>query len=40
MSRRSKISSGRSKKLFSRTASRSHKKNNNSGKVMRGGIRL
>lgn len=39
MAYRSKMKKRRSKKLFSRTASRSHKKNFRSG-PMRGGIRL
>lgn len=38
--KRHKMSRSGSKKLFSRTASRTHKKNVLSGPVMRGGIRL
>lgn len=37
--KRKKMSRGRSRKLFSKTASRRHKRNN-LGHVMRGGIRL
>lgn len=40
MKRRSKMSSHSSKKLFSKTASKTHKKNLVLGKPMRGGIRL
>jgi len=39
MAYRKKMKRGKSKKLFSRTASRTHKKNMRSG-PMRGGIRL
>lgn len=42
MARRKKLSPKYSKKLFTKTASRTHKKNVDSGSqvVMRGGIRL
>jgi len=40
MAFRNKISKKRSKKLFSKTASRTHKKNLSNGKVMRGGYRI
>lgn len=38
--KRRKMSKKSSKKLFSKTASRSHKKNAPRGNAMRGGIRL
>jgi hypothetical protein len=38
--RRHKMSRSHSKKLFSHTAARTHKKNLHSGNPMRGGIRL
>lgn len=38
--RRSKMSNGGSRKLFTRTAQRVHPKNNSSTLPMRGGIRL
>jgi len=40
MAYRSKISKKKSKRLFIRTASRTHKKNISSGKIMRGGYRI
>lgn len=40
MARRHKMSRGRSKRQFSRTASRTHKKNVPGRLPMRGGIRL
>lgn len=38
--KRYKMSKGRSKRLFSKTASMTHKRNANRGNPMRGGIRL
>lgn len=38
--RRHKMSKKRSKRLFSKTASMTHKRNANRGNPMRGGIRL
>ena len=38
--KRNKMSSRRSKRLFARTASKTHKRNLTSGNPMRGGIRL
>lgn len=38
--KRQKMSKGRSKRLFSKTASMTHKRNANRGNPMRGGIRL
>ncbi len=40
MKRRMKMSRNKSKKLFRKTASRTHKKNTVGGRIMRGGIRL
>lgn len=40
MARRTRMNKRRSKRLFSRTAKRSHRRNTLSGGVMRGGIRL
>ncbi len=41
MQRRQKLKKGKSKKVFSRTASKTHKKNRvSSGRSMRGGYRL
>lgn len=40
MARRQRISRRRSKKLFSKTASRTHKKNARSANPMRGGYRI
>lgn len=38
--KRQKMSNKRSKRLFSKTASMTHKRNANRGNPMRGGIRL
>ncbi len=40
MAYRHKMKRGRSKRYFSKTASRTHRKNIPSGRPMRGGIRL
>jgi len=40
MRKRQKMSRGKSKRLFKRTASRTHKKNIGGPRPMRGGIRL
>jgi len=40
MKKRQKMSRGHSRKLFSRTAQRVHKKNGLKSPIMRGGIRL
>ena len=40
MAKRKRMGRKKSKKLFSRTAGRTHKKNVNSRTIMRGGIRL
>lgn len=38
--KRMKMNKRKSKKLFTKTASRTHKRNSNRGNPMRGGIRL
>ncbi len=40
MAYRRRMKRSKSKRLFSRTASKTHKKNFSSGRPMRGGIRL
>jgi hypothetical protein len=38
--KRSRMNRRRSRRLFSRTASRTHRRNTLGGRIMRGGIRL